>query len=173
MRRSLSGGLLLLVGISLGWAAKSAGANVGLWQGKSAEEAGKALLVEAERLAGDGSWERIAVGRIYYLSGDKARGQSIFDSVINSKPQGSDWKRIGEVYAEAGENDKAEAAFAKLLALEPKDDTSQSEVGAWYLRQGKRDKAEELFKKAMDKNPEELWHYTRAAEAYLKVPRGR
>ncbi len=161
----------LLLGFSFGLSAKDSPAGIGLFRGKAPKEAGQAALVEAERLAENGSWELIGIGRVYYLSGDKAKGQAYFDRITSKKPEGGDWQRIGEVYAEAGENDKAEACFQK--AMTPKDDTGQSEVGAWYVRTGQREKGEELFAKALARNPDDMWHYVRAAEAYLGVPRGR
>ena len=154
-------------GMHLGaWASQKA--DMSLLQGKSPKEAGLAALVEAERVAGKGSWERIGVGRVYYLSGDKAKGQALFDSVINGKPERSDWQRIGAVYAEAGETAKAEECFLKVLT-DPKDDTGASEIGAWYVRTGQREKGEALFAKALARNPGEVWHWVRAAEAYLGV----
>jgi tetratricopeptide (TPR) repeat protein len=163
----------LLLGWSLGLAAKDKPGGIGLLRGKEPKAAAQAALEEATRLAENGSWELIGVGRVYYLSGDKAKGQELFDRVTGRKPEGGDWQRIGEVYAEAGETEKAEACFQKLLAMSPKDDTGQSEIGSWYVRIGQRDKGEELFAKALARNPDDLWHYVRAAEAYLGVPRGR
>lgn len=165
--------LCLLLGISLGLSAKVAPGGIALLRGKPPEEAGRAALIQAEQLTDQGSWEIIAIGRVYYLSGDKAKGQALFDQVTSRKPEPSDWQRIGEVYAEAGEFDKAEGCFQRLLANRPKDDTGQSEIGAWYVRNNQREKGEELFAKAMARNPDDVWHYVRAAEAYLGVPRGR
>jgi tetratricopeptide (TPR) repeat protein len=165
--------ICLLLGFGLGLSAKNTSAGVGVFRGKLPKEAGLSALVEAERLAQKGSWELIGIGRVYYLSGNKARGQELFDRVTSVKPEGSDWQRIGEVYAEAGEKEKAEACFQKLITSDPKDDAGQVEVGAWYIRNGQRDKGEELFAKALARNPGELWHFVRAAEAYLGVPRGR
>lgn len=161
----------LLVGVSVGFAAKPAG--VAVLKGKPPRDAAQAALVEAEQLADNGSWELIAIGRVYYLSGDKVKGQALFDRVTGKKPQGSDWQRIGDVYAEAGENDKAEPCYQKALAAGPKDDTGQSEIGAWYVRIGQREKGEELFNQALTRNPDDMWHYLRAAEAYLGVAKGR
>ncbi len=71
-------------------------------------------------LAEDGSWEKIAVGRAWYLGGDKAKASQIFDSVTsNKKVEGSDWFRLGRVYSEAGEWEKARDAFDRALALDP------------------------------------------------------
>src|SRR6185295_6890731 len=94
--------------------------SAGLFKGKAANEAAAALLDGAFQLAETGSWERIAVGRAWYLGGDKAKGQEIFDSVTGGKKvEDSDWFRLGRVYAEAGEWDKAHVAFDKALAMNP------------------------------------------------------
>jgi len=158
----------LVAGLSLGlWAQK---ANpIDQFRGKPPKEAAAAALATAEKLAGSGSWERIGVGRVWYLSGDKARGQALFDSVTAKKPQASDWQRIGDVYVAAGEKDKAEECYQKVIAMAPKDDTGQSEIGAWYISIGQREKGEDLMAKALAKNPDDLWHYVRAAEAYMGV----
>ena len=163
--------ICLFLGFSLGLAAKSKPMGAQAFLGKTSKEAGLAALAEAEQLPENGSWELIGIGRVYYLSGDKAKGQELFDRATSKKPKRSDWQRIGNVYAEAGENDKAEGCFQK--AIDPEDDTGQSEIGAWYLRTGQREKGEDLFKKALDRNPDDVWHYVRAAEAYLEVPAGR
>lgn len=163
----------LVLGFGAGLFAKDKAAGMALLSGKAPKEAGAAALTEAERLSENGSWELIGIGRVYYLSGDKARGQALFDKVTGRKPEGSDWQRIGEIYAEAGEKDKAESCFQKAIALSPKDDTGQSEIGSWYIRNGQREKGEELYAKALARNPDDVWHFVRAAEAYLGVPRGR
>jgi len=169
----IASAVCLVLGFGAGLFAKDTPAGISLFRGKEPKDAGTAALAEAEKLAGDGSWETIAVGRVYYLSGDKAKGQALFDRVTGHKPEGGDWQRVGDVYAEAGEKDKAEACFQKALAADPKDDTGQSEIGSWYIRTGQRAKGEELYAKALARNPDDLWHYVRAAEAYLGVPRGR
>ena len=162
----------LLLGIGLGIAAKERGGGISLIRGKSAPEAAAAALVEAEKLAGKGSWELIAVGRAYYLSGNKARGEALFERVTSGKPEGSDWQRIGEVYAQAREKDRAAEYFQKALTANPKDDTGQAEIGAWYISIGQREKGEDLLSQAMARNPDEMWHYLRAAEALLGVSPG-
>ena len=164
----------LVLGTGIGWAAKTAtGPGIDVLRGLPPTEAAAKALAAAETLAGKGSWELIAVGRVHYLGGDKAHGQAIFDRVTSGKPEGSDWQRIGEVYAASGDNAKAEECFQKALALNPKDDTGQAEVGTWYIRNGQREKGEELLGRALARNPDTVWHYVRAAEAYLKVPEGR
>ena len=162
----------LVVGSVIGFAAdKVTGGGVAVFKGKPAKVGAYAALAEAEKLAGAGSWELIGVGRVYYLSGDKAKGQEIFDRVLNGKKvAASDWQRIGEVYAEAKENDKAEALFQKVLGGDAKDDSGQAEIGAWYIRIGQREKGEELFAKALGRKPNDNWHYVRAAEALLNIP---
>jgi tetratricopeptide (TPR) repeat protein len=171
-RRAILGVALgcLMSGAVVGYAAKEVGGGVAVFKGKPAKEGAYAALAEAEKLAGNGSWELIGVGRVYYLSGDKAKGQAIFDRVLGDKKVGGgDWQRIGDVYAEAGENAKAEELYQKVIAADPKDDTGQAEIGAWYIRTGQREKGEELFARALGKKPNENWHYVRAAEALLNV----
>lgn len=159
----------LTLGMGIGYAAKAKGPGMTLVTGKPAKDAGLAALQEAERLAGEGSWELIGVARVYYLSGDKAKGQALLDKVLAGDTGASDWHRIGMLYAEAGENAKAEPLLRKALAAEPKDDIGQAEVGAWYIRTGQREKGEELLTKAFARSPDELWHYVRTAEAFLNV----
>lgn len=159
----------LTLGIGIGYAAKSQGPGMTLVTGKPAKLAGLAALQEAERLAGSGTWELLGVARVYYLSGDKAKGQALIDKVMNGETGSSDWHRIGQLYAEADENAKAEEFFQKALVAEPKDDSGQAEVGAWYIRRGQREKGEELLTKAFARNADELWHYVRTAEAFLNV----
>jgi tetratricopeptide (TPR) repeat protein len=129
-----------------------------------------ALLDGALQLAEQGSWERIAVGRAWYLGGDKARGQKILDEVTGSKGvEGSDWFRVGRLYAEAGEWDKAQTAFDKALAIDKNDDTGMVEYGALANTNKGRAKAEMLFEQAFKKKPREFWHWVNAGGSYLGV----
>lgn len=141
-----------------------------LFQGKDAKAAATALLDGALQLAGTGSWERIAVGRAWYLGGDKAKGQEILDAVrYSKKAEDSDWFRIGRVYEQAGEWDKAKAAFDRALARNPGDDTGMIEYGALANLHNDRATAEALFEKAMKKKPREFWHWVGAGASYLGV----
>jgi tetratricopeptide (TPR) repeat protein len=136
----------------------------------SAPAVGTKLLDGALALAEQGSWERIAVGRAWYLGGDKARGQQIFDGVTSSKKvEGSDWFRIGRVYAEAGEWPKASEAFDKAMAMNADDDSGGLEYGAFANLNNDRAKAEGLFRTAMQKKPKEFWHWVGAGGSYLGV----
>ena len=137
---------------------------------KDAKTAAAGLLDGALVLAGNGSWERIAVGRAWYLGGDKAKGQQIFDGVTTGKKvEGSDWFRIGRVYAEANEWDKAQEAFDRALARDAGDDSGMIEYGALANVNHDRAKAELLFTKALEKNPREFWHWVAAGASYLGV----
>jgi tetratricopeptide (TPR) repeat protein len=158
------------LGLGVGLAAKTAKSpGISAVLGKPPKEAAQSALGIAETLAKDGTWERLAVARVYYLSLDKARGQSLIDSVLAGKVKGTDFQRAGQIYDEAGERDRAEQMFTRALAMDSNDDTGQAEVGAWYIRHGQRDKGEALLGQALAKNPDELWHYVRAAEAYLNL----
>ena len=77
------------------------------------------------------------------------------------------------MYAEAGDNDQATANYEKMLAVDPKDDSSQAEVGAWYVRIGQREKGEALLAQALQRRPNTPWYYVRAAESLLGVPAGQ
>ncbi len=140
-----------------------------LIQGKDPQAAATVLLDGALQLAGDGSWERIAVGRAWYLGGDKAKGQAIIDGVTGKKAVASDWFRIGRLYAEANEWDKASQAFDKAIAMNKGDDTGMIEFGAFANVFKDRAKAEDLFLQGFKKNPKEFWHWVNAGGSYLGV----
>jgi len=128
------------------------------------------MLDGALQLAEDGSWERIAVGRAWYLGGDRAKGQQIFDGVTSGKRvTGGDWVRLGRVYAEAGEWDKAQVAFDHAFPADSSDDTGLLEYGALANVNKDRAKAEALFTRALKKNPSEFWHWVNAGGSYLGV----
>lgn len=131
-------------------------------------EAAKALLDKALTEAGKGSWERIAVGRVYYLGGMKAEGQAIFDAILSGDPESSDLFRVARVYREAGEWPRAKALFDTALQQNPKDEKGLAEVGAYYLANGDRATAEALFDRSF-KISSEIWASVSAAGAYLGV----
>jgi tetratricopeptide (TPR) repeat protein len=174
-RHGRTSGPLLVTVFVLGaasgaYAAKKVTVSPGLYAGKPAPEAAANLLGAAKTLAEKGSWENIAVGRVYYLSGKKAEGQAIFDGVTGGKKQDAgDWVRIGRVYYEAGEWDKARTAFDRVLQLQPDDEDWLAEIGAYYLLQGDRAHAEELFTRSFKRQPNSLWNALKAASAFLKV----
>lgn len=149
-------------------AGKRGGIPMESYQGKPEKEAAEALLQQAMVQAEDGSWERIAVGRVYYLGGMKEKGQAIFDAVLAKKPAPSDLFRVARVYREAGEWAKAKPLFDKSLQLNPKDEKGFAEVGGYYLMNGDRATAEALFARSFALESE-LWATLSAAGAYLGV----
>ncbi|MFL6245905.1 MAG: tetratricopeptide repeat protein [Thermoanaerobaculia bacterium] len=160
--------VVFAMGVAAGAFGKK-GFDTSMYRGKDKKEAGKALLVLAKQQAGKGSWERIGVGRVYYLGGMKSEGQAIFDEVTAKKPEPTDWWRIGRVYFEAGEWDKAQAAFEKSLAKNPNDDKGLAELGAYYMIKGDRAKAEELYDKSYSIESGEVWNTAMIAGGYLGV----
>lgn len=167
-KKAISLFIVFALGMALGaLAAKKF--DTSIYRGKDKKEAAKALLELARKQAGKGSWERIGVGRVYYLGGMKAEGQAIFDEVTSRKPETTDWWRIGRVYWEAGEWDKARDAFEKSLAMNPNDDKGLAELGAYYLIKGDRAKAEELFDKSFSLESGEVWNTSMVAGGYLGV----
>jgi len=161
---------MLLCALAAGQAhaGKRGGVPVDSYQAKPEKEAAEALLQRAMIQADDGSWERIAVGRVYYLGGMKDKGQAIFDSVLSKDPDPSDLFRVARVYREAGEWPKAKALFDKSIELNPKDEKGLAEVGAYYLMNGDRETAEALFARSFALDTE-LWATLSAAGAYLDV----
>ena len=157
---------LFLTGIGVGYTAQKVGTS--LFHGKSKEDAARALLDAARVQAGDGSWERIAIGRVLYLGGHKAEGQALFDAMLGGEHEDSDEFRIARVYREAGEWSKAKPLFDRFVASNPKDEKGLAEVGAFYLINGDRDGAERLFDRSFAISAE-VWATVGAAGAYLGV----
>lgn len=172
MKRSLICAIVatFLLGVVVGaWAAKKS-IDPGLYAGKQPKEAAAALLPIAKQQAEKGSWENIFVGRVYYLSGQKAEGQAIFDAVTGGKKvEGGDWFRIGKVYYEAGEWDKARAAFEKVVQMSPDDADWLAEIGAYYNLKGDRAKAEELFGRSFKLDSNSVYNTAKAAGSYVGV----
>ncbi|HXK36998.1 MAG TPA: tetratricopeptide repeat protein [Candidatus Paceibacterota bacterium] len=161
---------VFVLGVAIGVAASATKrTDPMMYTGKSPKDAALGLLPAALSQAGKGSWENIAVGRVYYLMGDKVEGQGIFDRVVATKVKADDWMRMGRVYLEANEWDKAKAAFDKALALDPKDEGNLTEIGAWYNLNADRQTAEELFTRAFKTKPDEIWYTINAAGSYVGV----
>lgn len=157
----------ILVAVSL-----QAAMAVPVFKGKDPKEAADALLVAGLQGAGKGSWERIAVGAVYYEGGDKTRGQAIIDEVLNGKPEWTDFQRVARLYAELGEWDKAKPLYDKAVAMKGAKANLLAEAGAYYNLHGDREKAEELFTKAFAAESDSPWAYSMAAASYLgKNPR--
>jgi len=159
--------ILFALGVAVGFAAK--GIDPTLYRNQPKDVAAKQLLDVAKRQAGKGSWERIAVGRVYYLGGMKTEGQAMFDSVTAKKAESSDWFRIGRVYAEAKDWDKAKAAFERAMSNDPSE-KDLAEVGAYYLMNGDRETAEQYFDRSFKKESNEVWATVAMASGYLNVP---
>ena len=167
IRQSVLATLIFTAGIGIGFAAQKK-LDTALFQGKSKPEAARALLDAARIQAGDGSWERIAIGRVYYLGGMKADGKAIFDDVLAKKHKPSDEFRIARVYREAGEWAKAKPLFDAYTQANPEDEKELAEVGAYYLMNGDRATAEDLFGRSFHVAAE-MWATIAAAGAYLGV----
>lgn len=161
--------IVFVAGMGVAHAAKP-GATPLMYQGQSQQQAARALLDTALAQAGKGSWERIGVGRVYYLGGFKEEGQRIFDAILAGKHEDSDVYRIARVYREAGEWDRARDMFDRYLAANPEEATGLAEVGAYYLLEGDRAAAERLFDRSFDAERDDLWATLHAAGAYLGVP---
>ena len=160
---------MLVVGIALGHAAGGKVAPT-MYHGQAARDAGAALAKVALVQAGpDGSWERIGVGRVYYLGGMRAQGQAIFDALLAGKHADSDEFRIARVYAEAGEWAKAKPLFEDYLTRNGDEEKDLAEIGADYLVNGDRARAEQLFDRLLKVKDDEVWVTIAMAGGYLGV----
>jgi tetratricopeptide (TPR) repeat protein len=163
--------LTFLLGVVAGALARGRTIEPTVYRGKSKSEAAKALMDLAKGQAGKGSWENLAVARTYYLGGMKSDGVPIIDSVTTSKKvEGSDWMRVGEIYYDANEWQKAKDAFDVAMKLDPKNASFYAEAGAFYNLKGDRTKAEELFDRAFQLQSDEVWRTTDIAGSYLGIP---
>ena len=150
-------------------ASKVARSDKALFEGKQPKEAALEMLAVAESQAEKGTWERIGVARVYYLMGEKAKAGEILDMLMQEKLKADDWIRLGSLYAEAGEWARAEEAFEKALAMDPKDPEYPAEAGAWYNLKGDRAKAEELFAKSFSLKADEVWNTLNVAGSYVGI----
>ncbi len=166
LRQVIVAAALFSGGIAVGYASQKV--DTSLYHGKSKADAAKGLLEAARVEAGDGSWERIGVGRVYYLGGMRSDGQAIFDQVLAHKPAASDVFRIARIYREGGDWPKAKALFDRYLSENPDDASEIAQVGAYYLLNGDRAGAESLFDRSFQAG-DELWATISAAGAYVGV----
>lgn len=156
-----------LAGVGVGTAARKTN-DPAAYHALDRKEAARNLLELARLQAGDGSWERIAVGRIHYLGGDKVQGQAVFDAILEGDHEDSDIFRIARVYTEAGEWARAKPLFEGYVQRNPKEETDLATIGAYYLINGERDEAERLFDRSFAQK-QELWATVAAAGAYAGV----
>ncbi|WP_206860046.1 tetratricopeptide repeat protein [Lysobacter changpingensis] len=161
---------VFIAGAGAGYTAQKAQRTApDMYHARQNQDAAKALLAAARIQAGKGSWEQIAVGRVYYLGGFKAEGQAIFDAILNGKHEDSDVFRIARVYSEAGEWSRAQPLFQQYFKTTDDDGTGLAEVGALYLLNGDRQTAEQMFDRSVAIEPEDLWATLHMAGAYLDV----
>ena len=158
-----------LLGVGVTLLAKKKGTDPLLYLGKEPAAAAASLLEMAEVQADKGSWERIAIGRVYYLSGDTERGQAYLDRVLNGKHDADDLERIARLYLEAGEWDKAAPLVQKVASMGSDDEDALVWAGALYNLHGDREQAEKLFNKSFKEKDDDFWNTLAAAGSYLGV----
>ena len=99
------------------------------------------------------------VGRVRYLSGDKAKGETLFNGVLAEPKLGkNDLYRIATSYAVAKDWSKAKPLFERAIAMDLEDDSGIMKAACWFNLNGDRARAEELFKVALTKNAAHAWH---------------
>ncbi len=112
------------------------------------------------------------MARVFFLSGQPARGQAIFDDIIDTKVEASDWVRMGRVYHEAGDWESARNAFERVIELKPDDEDWMAEIGAYHNLHGDRERAEELFRISFEEDPTNDRNLATAAGSYVGVEPG-
>ncbi len=150
-------------------AAKKPAVTPAAFAGKTPAAAAEELLGYAKTFAENGSYENIAVARVYYLAGKKAEGQAILDRVMAGKTKPGDSIRIARLYLAAGEWAKAKPLFDSVVTQAPDDEDWLAEIGAVYYAQGDRARAEELFAASLKQDPSNLYNTLRMASAYAGV----
>lgn len=139
------------------------------YEGHDKKEAAALLFAEGERLAAGDTWQKIGAGRVAYQSGDKAKGEALFDGVLAGKHDKNDLQRIATAYA-AGKNwDKAKPLFEQAIAMDAGDDSGILKAACWFNLNGDRARAEELFRMAFAHAPDHAWHYILASGSYQGV----
>ncbi len=162
--------VMFLAGATVGVVlAKSRPVDSGLYVGRQPADAASQLLELAMVQAGKGSWERIKVARVYYLSGNKTDGQAVFDQITARHQDPSDLVRIGRVYEQAGEWDKAKEMFDKVLRAKPEDEDWLAEIGSYYNLHGEREHAEELFQRSFAEDSGNERNTSNIAGSYIGV----
>lgn len=141
--------------------------DAALYQGVPAEEAAANLLDRAGDLTGKGSWQNIALAKMYHLWGKHDEAQSILDGIRDK--DGDEWVRIGRMYYQAGDWDQAKAAFDRVLQSDPEDADWLAEIGMYHNLQGDRETAEELFARSFREDADDLYNVLKAAGSYVGV----
>ncbi len=149
------------------FAAKKFTVSATAFAGKEPKAAAEELLGAARALAENGSYENLAVARLYFRIGRKAEGQEIVDRVLAGKTKAGDIVRVARIYREAGDWAKAKPLFDSVVQMAPEDEDWLAEVGAEYLLAGDRTRAEELFAASLRLDSSNLYNTLRMAGAYL------
>lgn len=151
------------------FAAKKLAVSPAAFTGKEPKAAGEELLAAARTLAEDGSYENLAVARLYFRLGRKAEGQQIVDRVLAGKTKAGDVVRIARIYREAGDWARAKPLYDSVAQMAPGDEDWLAEIAAEHLLAGDRARAEELFAASLQLDPSNLHNTLRMAGAYLGV----
>jgi serine/threonine protein kinase/tetratricopeptide (TPR) repeat protein len=78
-----------------------------------------------------------------------------FEKAVRLDPNyGPAFNMLGYTYAEAGDHEKAEAAFNRYIADNPGDANPIDSLAELFLRQGRLDQAESKYREALSLNPD-------------------
>lgn len=94
----------------------------------------------------------------YFARADSAR--RLIDEISSAQEQASrnpnrvgNWVKLGELYREAGEGDRALQAFGRASRIQPRNLTVQHRIAETLLDKGKTDDAIRRFREILDADP--------------------
>lgn len=122
------------------------------YHGQAPQQAAGALLDAARGQTEDGSWEEIAIGRIYYLGGRRAEGEALFKAMLDRTQKTSDVYRIARVYMEAGEWPRARPLLERMLTMKEADAGDVLRAARTFAQHKEWQRAKPLFEKFVAMN---------------------
>jgi tetratricopeptide (TPR) repeat protein len=95
----------------------------------------------------------VRLGNIYTTAGRTDDASKEYQLAVKNNPTAANRYSLGQGYMATGQLDLAQAQFALVKQMTPKDPYGDFGVGQVYAKQGKYDAAIESFQAAIDKKP--------------------
>lgn len=97
-----------------------------------------------------------------------AQAKTVREQIGMSDEEFVEMGRIGAVYYEQGNFEKAQTIFEGLVELDPTSADAQSSLGAVYTQTYQNDAALEHLNKAIEIDPNQIAPYVNRAEVYIR-----
>jgi Flp pilus assembly protein TadD len=81
------------------------------------------------------------------------------------------WNERGFAHREAGEEERAEAAFKEAVRLAPESEVGHNNLGRLYFVQGRYEEAVESFERAAELRPSGAGIYRNLGDSYARLGR--